>query len=496
MNNNVFLNIHFIIVAAWRRRYLIAIPILLLPIIGGIIGTISPKNYQTHMSFLIQETAKMNPFLSDFAVSTNIKERMAALNTLLHSRHILSLVAKDLDLFKEHHDNSDKDKIINDLSMRLGAQLVGSEMIKITYKDSQPSNMANILQIVSDRFIENLLAPEISSIKASEIFLFDQLQQKKNNLMTSEQLLATYKSKHAAELPELLTMNITRLHSNQQRLSEKTVELGGARAKLEGMINKLGHIDPIIGKIEEQLITVKSELTLLRAKYTNKHSQVQALSREQRHLERERNRIISDTTSIKNVDMDTLWNMANSVLTIDSEKKIHPLLISQLQELQLLTTNVYQFEEEIKILSQNTQSLESKVNSFGKHEFELSELMRDLRVQRKLYDNLLERYEMARVTGALGRFESPERIKIIDKPFIPTSSTNPPVWLFIIGGFFGGLALGSGFAILIEQSDTRIRRTDILENITGLPVLSRIPNLSNNQKREHELKFNNGANSR
>ena len=81
-----------ILTSAWRRRYMIVIPIIIMPFIGLIIAKISPKHYESHTSMLIQETAKMNPFLEDLAVSTMLKERLSALQTLLHKRLIMRLL--------------------------------------------------------------------------------------------------------------------------------------------------------------------------------------------------------------------------------------------------------------------------------------------------------------------------------------------------------------------------------------------------------------------
>ena len=58
-------------------------PALLLPLIGLAISFVVPKNYISHTSMLVQETAKMNPFLEDFAVSSMLKERAGATKTLI-----------------------------------------------------------------------------------------------------------------------------------------------------------------------------------------------------------------------------------------------------------------------------------------------------------------------------------------------------------------------------------------------------------------------------
>ena len=94
------LKLRFIVIlnAAWRQRYVIVLPILLMPFAGYFVGKMAPEKYISHTSMLIQETAKMNPFLEDLAVSTMLKERLTALRTLLKSRHILRSVAAERGL--------------------------------------------------------------------------------------------------------------------------------------------------------------------------------------------------------------------------------------------------------------------------------------------------------------------------------------------------------------------------------------------------------------
>ena len=94
-----------LLTAAWRRRYLIVTPMLILPVLGGIAGHFAPKTYETKMTILIQEPGKLNPFLEDLSVKTNLKERMPALSSLLTSRHVMQSVAADLGMI--HPDSKE-----------------------------------------------------------------------------------------------------------------------------------------------------------------------------------------------------------------------------------------------------------------------------------------------------------------------------------------------------------------------------------------------------
>ena len=110
MQSNLTYRLLEIISGAWRRRYVIVMPILVMPVLGLFISMLTPAKYHAHTSLLIQETAKLNPFLGDLAVSSNLKERMEGLKTLLHSRHILAAVARETGLVPEDLDVSKREQ--------------------------------------------------------------------------------------------------------------------------------------------------------------------------------------------------------------------------------------------------------------------------------------------------------------------------------------------------------------------------------------------------
>ena len=70
------INIHLILSAIWRHRYLIILPAMILPVIALIISFLAPRTWESHTTILVQESAKMNPFLEDLSVSTDLKDRI------------------------------------------------------------------------------------------------------------------------------------------------------------------------------------------------------------------------------------------------------------------------------------------------------------------------------------------------------------------------------------------------------------------------------------
>ena len=467
--NQVRLRVFLILWGAWRRRYLIVMPILLLPLAGLVVGHLSPKKYTAHTSMLIQETAKMNPFLEDLAVSAMIKERMDALQTLLHSRHILGLVAEEQGLTNESTPRGERDRVITRLSSALKVTMAGKDLIRIDFTAPTPKGIQKTLELVSAHFVDQVLAPERSSMTDSAQFLSDHLTQSRGELEAAEEALADYKTRHGPELPQLHNSNMTRLAELQQLQSEKEAELAGAEQGLKGIDQQLSRINPVLGSLEEKIVRIRSDLALLRSRYTDQHSEVQATLRTLRRLEEERLQVLSEDSKV--IDTNQLWDMASQNSSSNAQG-IQSLLVSQLEMLQAQKTRYTGLKEEVSRLKEMVGELQGKTAEFGRHERSLIKLERDLEVKRKLYQDLLHRYEMARVPS-----EQAKRVKIIDQPFTPTAPSNLPLILFVIGGLFGGIFLGAGMATFAELLDNSIRRRDQLERLSGAPVLSRIPPL-------------------
>ncbi len=476
MRNVVMGNIASVLAGGWRRRYLIAIPVLLLPLAGALVGMLAPKKYESYTTVLIQETARQNPFLEDLAVATNLKKRMEAMNALLHSKHVLGEVIDELAAGRNLTEGQ-RQEMIARVSYSLRATLVGEDLVRISYFAGSPDDMARVLELVSRRFIDRVVAPQRSTISSSEDFLETELQLRKADLSEAEMRLTDYKTRFAGELPDLHTTNVNRLADLTEMLAERELELAGEVAARDGLHRKLSQTNPVVGRIEEQIVETMSELAVLRSRYTDRHTQVQAALRRLDSLENERAKQIQAGATIDPKDLERLWNIASSQRLLPEEGG-QTLLVSQLEKLQEADSRIERLEQETVSLRHDVASLTRKVGGFGRHEQQLTELERDLGVKRKIFQELSERYQNARVTGALGRWEENERVKVIDAPFTPRAPSNLPLLVFVVAGLFGGFALGCALAVVTELADTSIRRRAALERLLDIRVVARIPPLS------------------
>lgn len=458
--------------AAWRQRYVIVIPILIFPIVGGLLSYTSSKQYRSHTSMLIQETAKMNPFLEDIAVSTGFKERIAGLRTLLKSRHILLSVAQEQSMVTEDMSAEERERVVNYLSSRLSVSQLGNDFVKISLTSENRDEIKPLLESVSKHFIEQLLAPERSSIQDSSTFLKIHIDKRRDELEIAEQNLAEFQTQNPEISPRLQEENLSRLATLKQNLAEKEALLAGLEKSLGTLDQQLSRSNPVVGKLEEQIIDTRSNLTLLKARYTDTHSLVLSKERELKRLEADRNALVSSETTP--IDSDVLWDIV-STQTISDEGELPILLIAQLQSLQQARGQYESLRAETQSLDGMIIELQQTTFNYSEKAKTLSQLQRETVHKQRLYDELTERYEMAQLSGSLGIFEQNKRVKIIDLPYRPGTPINLPMAMYIILGVLAGIALGGGIAAIIEIFDSSIRYKDELEKTTNLPVLATFP---------------------
>ncbi|MCB1456821.1 MAG: hypothetical protein KDJ51_11705, partial [Nitratireductor sp.] len=354
----------FFIEIAWRRRYLIVLPLLIFPVLALIAGRMTPRTYEAQTTILVQETAKLNPFLNDLAVGPNLQERMPALQTLVHSEHILESVLMDTGKLDAQSTAAQKAWEISRLSAAITVQMKGTDLVAFRMRGNSGKGMAVTLDALTKRFVDRLLAPERSSIKESQVFLKQELEERLKRLHDSQEVYAAFKNRNRERLPSMESGLIARISSLEQRLSDNRMQLQASEAELGDMRQRLIGTNPVIGRIEEDIMRSTRRLGELRSRYTDEHSSVQGELRTLQRLESEREAVMADTHAIQSADLDRLWNLAASSLAPE-DGKAPQLLVSQMTKLQETNSAHLRLKEETAALEKELESLHTAVAETG-----------------------------------------------------------------------------------------------------------------------------------
>lgn len=462
----------FTLEAAWRRRYLVIVPLAAMPPVSFLAGSFAPQTFEARTTILVQETAKLNPFLNDLAVGPNLKERMPALNSLAHSSHILEAVLADTGQIGASTPEAEKMRKVSALSAAVSVELMGSDLVAFRIRGAEPKGMAKTLRALSTHFIERLLAPERSSIADSQTFLAQELREREQRLKIAQDALAAFKRANAERLPTLESGLVARLSGLEEKLAENRMALKAAAAELGDIRERLVGTNPVIGQIEDDILKTTRRLVELSSRYTPEHSAVQAEKRNLDRLETERDNTLKAAKTLDESDLDRLWNLAAGA-GVAEEGRTPPLLVTQMARLQESNSTHLRLLSETRALEEEIATIHKAIAETGPVLQEQNRLEESIRLAQESFDSVAKRFDNAQITGALGEFEAPERIKVIDQPVDPAAPVTPGRLLFLLAGIAGGMFAGGGLAAAAELLDTRLRSVRQFEQAAGVDVVAR-----------------------
>jgi len=469
--------------ALYTRIKLFIIPFCIVPLVVIFMGLTAQKQYTNHATILIEESALLNPYLDDLSFSFQLSDRMAALRTLVISRKVLIAVAKETNLIAEDATPKQVEEIHQKLSKALSLSLIGDELVRINFIWHDQSQMKPVLEKVVEKFIERLLAPTKASLDTSEQFFFQQLEGLRQELEVSEESLAKFKSQNSNTLPTVLHSNRETFDKLLSEKQQKLIALSGAKAKLNALKNKVGQANPILGKLEEKIIRTESELSLLRTRYTDKHSKVIEKTRTLKNLKARQQSLLESSEDLDTSNLDQLWQMVNTLPS--GENKESSVLVSQLLALEEAKNSLLQQEQEFAMLEEQVKEVSERLLITSDVEKRLRKLERDYEVKQSLYKDMLSRYEMAKVTGKLVKYEGPDKVKTIERAYSPTQPINTSLVMTIVIGVVLGMFTGGASVFVASLCDSHLKDIQTIEKLSNAHVVTVLPIINSSASNKH-----------
>ena len=128
-------------------------------------------------------------------------------------------------------------------------------------------------------------------------------------------------------------------------------------------------------------------------------------------------------------------------------------------------------------LSRQQQAAQGILGRMPKEQEEWSKLQRDRNVYQKIYDDLLQKLENARVSKDLELTDKTTTLRIVDPAILPSLPIKPDRVKMIFLGILLGIASGIGSVFGIEYFDHSFKDEDSIESNLKLPVLATIPSI-------------------
>ena len=405
----------------------------------------APKIYESRAVIAVeQETPKVNniqDFNADNAEDMNSPEVLKTIEQALLSETLLLRVVKANGLDKDPSFAPPK----KDGSAYLDSELVarfkskvnvtlrrGTRLIDVTVEDTDPKRAQQLAESMVKEFVNQSFEQNLGLSETASDYLRQEADRLKAKLQNAEQAVQKFREDHnAVSLEDKQNIIVEKL----KELNLKVTEAKSERLKLEADV---ATIKQGKAKTPEELLMLPSVAALpvvaaLRQELADKESRFKAES-QLKGLQQSLNR--------------TLVNAGNMVVkSYEAAKNTEAKLTAALQE-------------------QEQAALE-----LNKIAIPYNALVREVETDRALYESVLTRMKVTNV--AKGIWEN--NIRVIETPFVAARPAKPRKLKILALALVGGFVVGCGLVVGTDMADSSIRSVDQVENISGLSVLTSVP---------------------
>lgn len=462
-----------------RRRWILALPVLLLPLIALAVTYFIPARYLSQTLVLIEEQKVPDEYVKA-VISSNLDGRLASMKEQILSRSRIQPIIERYNLYASSHLNMD-DRI--DLARKsISIKPIHSEIahsgglpgffIAFTAADARTAQL--VCADITSLFLSENLRSREASTQGTTDFLKGQLNNAKRDLDEQDAKLANFQRQYVGKLPGQETPNVNMLTSLNTQLEAATQALSRMeqdKTYLESMLSQQSQntlptaaaistqtVAPQAQQVELQsLLAQEADLT---AHYTADYPDVIAVRRKIADLRR---KLAEPAAPVP----------AAVAASAATPSRYDSLPVQQLRaQLRAADMGILAKRREQADIQTSVRTYQERIQASPLVEEQYKDLTRDYDTAQKFYADLLTKMNQSKMATDLERRQEGEQFRVMDEPNLPDAPTFPNRLIFTAGGLLAGLLLGASLAAFLEYKDTTLHTERDIWAFTRLPTLA------------------------
>lgn len=429
-----------------------------------------PKTYEASSTVFVEKSSIIEPLIKGVGVSSGIEESLQSLADSISSRNIIERVIKKLDpdskVMKQNDEN-----LIQVIRKNLKVTLGGpreANLFTISYTGRDPKVVRDLVNSIIGEYIEENQRYRRTDASEAYNFFGDQLMEYKGKLDDSDKAIRQFRERNPHMVPQSETNLIARLEGFQTARIEADIKVKELVRKHDSLQKQLSGEKELTvafvtkeGSPQERLSYLNNQLVLLMTKYTDSYPEVIKVKSEieelKKHMTQPKDSRMeqsgSETAAMNPIYQQLKEELVKTDFEIESLRARSAELVRQQQEAQAILGRMPEEQEE------------------------WARLQRDRSVYQKIYDDLLQKHESAKVSENLERTNKGETFRVVDPAVLPKFPVTPNRVKMILMGIFFGIASALGAVFGLETIDRSFKDESSIEAQIGLPVLATIPRI-------------------
>ena len=463
--------------AAWRRRWVIVVPLALAAAVTAVWARKQPNSYRSQTTLIIVPPSGVGELASRKAV-TPIESRLYTLRQQVMSHdHLMGLItgANLYSDWRAVHPQGDPTALMQqDISIDIvkgNPKRIDETSFTISYTSGNPQTAAMVTKRLANLIVSENTTDRKEAAQRAIAFLDVQLADARTKLEAQESKVEAYRQRYGAELPSMQQSNLEAIRRAEAQLENLESSLSTVRAQrlalesriaaAKAPINADAASDQGGSAIGDQLDAARKQLKTLELALTREHPDVIRQQRKVTELE-ERARA------------EGVPQGADGVILLPAEVARRQRLQDLQAQLTSLNQQISDKEQAEPKIRAAIATYQERVDAAPARETELSVLTRDQVTLEGVYEKLLSDRENSRIATNLEAAQT-DRFKVVEPAQVPQTPFSPNRAEWILLGAFFGLGVGIGLAALLEYPDSSLRTDSDVLDALDLPVLAMIP---------------------
>jgi polysaccharide chain length determinant protein (PEP-CTERM system associated) len=456
-----------------RRGWMIAVPAVLLTLVGLGLTYIVPPQFVSQTLVLVEQQKVPEDYVKP-VIEEDLTGRLASMKEQILSRSRLQPIIERFNLYGTKSMSMDDriDQVRKDISIKpIHSEMAATGGLPgffISFKASDARTAQLVCGEITSLFVSQNLSARAQSAEGTTDFLKGQLEQAKRALDEQDAKLAVFQQKYMGRLPGEETTNMNMMTSLNTQLDAATQQLARLqqdRSYVEAMLaQQQSMAAPVSGPAgagtagsqQTELQTLLTEEAELTKRYTEDYPDVIAVRRKIKEL---RGQIAAAPAS-------TPTTVSSAPSRNDS-----PAVQQLRAQLKALEQGIVQKQHDQSNIQSQIRMYQGRISSSPLVQEEYKNVTRDYQTAQSFYDDLLKKMNSSKMATDLERRQQGEQFRVMDEPNLPDGPTFPKRGIFVGGGLMAGLILGMMLVAWREYRDTALRSERDVWAFTKLPTL-------------------------
>ena len=299
-------------------------------------------------------------------------------------------------------------------------------------------------------------------------FIRKQVEEYKGKLEESDKALREFREKNPNMVPQSENAILARIENSQTSRMEAEIRLKELLRKKENLQKQLSGEKELTvafvtneGSPQGRLGYLNNQLVILTSKYTENYPEVIKVRSEIEELKRQINQ--PKTSQLQGGASETT--------------AMNPIYRQLREDLAKVDAESESLRGRVSELSRQQHEGQSILGHMPREMEEWTKLQRDRNVYQKIYDELLQKLEQARVSTNLQVDSKAGSFKVIEPAMLPRLPVQPNRVKMILLGIVLGLASGVGAVYGLENLNHSFKDEASIESGLKISVLATIPTL-------------------